>query len=43
MVTGEEGWTFIRIEWKDLFDDARLKDRILAAIRHAETRQAAYV
>ncbi|GAB3551323.1 hypothetical protein GCM10027404_20230 [Arthrobacter tumbae] len=37
----EQGWTFIRIEWKDLFDEARLKDRILGAIQRAEARQAA--
>lgn len=37
----EEGWIFIRIEWKDLFDEARLKDRILAAIRRAEGKRAA--
>ncbi|WP_028281314.1 type IV toxin-antitoxin system AbiEi family antitoxin domain-containing protein [Arthrobacter sp. H5] len=27
----EEGWTFIRIEWKDLFDEAALRGRILRA------------
>ena len=37
----EQGWTFIRIEWKHLFDEARLKERILEAIRRAEARQAA--
>ncbi|WP_346027630.1 hypothetical protein, partial [Arthrobacter parietis] len=31
----EQGWTFIRIEWKDLFDEARLKERVLSAIRRA--------
>ena len=37
----EEGWTFIRIEWKDLFDEADLKKRILDAIIRAEARKAA--
>ena len=37
----EQGWTFIRIEWKDLFDEARLKERVLSAIRRAELSRAA--
>ncbi|MFJ6281207.1 type IV toxin-antitoxin system AbiEi family antitoxin domain-containing protein [Arthrobacter subterraneus] len=37
----EEGWTFIRIEWKDLFDEGRLKKRVLDAIARAEARKAA--
>lgn len=37
----EEGWTFMRIEWKDLFDEGRLKKRVLDAIARAEARKAA--
>lgn len=37
----EQGWTFIRIEWKHLFDKAGLKERVLSAIRRAEAWQAA--
>jgi very-short-patch-repair endonuclease len=28
----EEGWRFLRIEWKDLFNEARFKDRVLQAL-----------
>jgi very-short-patch-repair endonuclease len=28
----EEGWKFLRIEWKDLFNEARFKDRVLRAL-----------
>lgn len=28
----EAGWTFIRITWKDLFDEAAFKERILSAL-----------
>ncbi|GAB3535659.1 hypothetical protein GCM10027403_13790 [Arthrobacter tecti] len=37
----EDGWMFIRIEWKDLFDESRLKERILSALSRAEQRIAA--
>ncbi|ALV47332.1 hypothetical protein MB46_01910 [Arthrobacter alpinus] len=30
----EEGWTVLRIEWKDLFNEVSLKARILAALNH---------
>lgn len=29
----EEGWFFIRVEWRDLFREQELKNRILAALR----------
>ena len=29
----EEGWRFIRIEWKDLFQERAFKERILRALR----------
>jgi hypothetical protein len=28
----EQGWTFIRIEWKDLFNEAEFKYRVLRAL-----------
>lgn len=28
----EAGWTFIRVTWKDLFDEAAFKERILSAL-----------
>ncbi|WP_138416000.1 hypothetical protein [Sinomonas gamaensis] len=31
----EEGWILLRIEWRDLFDEAALRGRIAAAIRSA--------
>lgn len=37
----ELGWTFLRIEWADLFREAELKERILAHLRRAEARRAA--
>ena len=42
----EAGWTFLRLdaegpEWKDLFNDAALKARVLAAMAEARRRQAA--
>ncbi|WP_269938137.1 type IV toxin-antitoxin system AbiEi family antitoxin domain-containing protein [Arthrobacter sp. HY1533] len=30
----EAGWTVLRIEWKDLFNEAAFKHRILAALAH---------
>lgn len=30
----EQGWTFIRIEWKDLFNEAEFKYRVLRALGH---------
>lgn len=30
----EDGWTVLRIEWKDLFDELGLKARVLAALNH---------
>jgi very-short-patch-repair endonuclease len=29
----EQGWTFIRIEWKDLFNEVEFKHRVLRALR----------
>jgi hypothetical protein len=29
----EDGWRFIRIEWKDLFQERAFKERILRALR----------
>jgi very-short-patch-repair endonuclease len=29
----EDGWRFIRIEWKDLFQEGTFKERILRALR----------
>lgn len=31
----EEGWTFIRIKWQDLFQEHEFKMRVLRALRHA--------
>ena len=31
----EEGWVLLRIEWRDLFDEAALRRRIAAALRSA--------
>ena len=28
----EQGWTFIRIEWKDLFNEVAFKYRVLQAL-----------
>jgi very-short-patch-repair endonuclease len=30
----EEGWRFIRIEWRDLFREQEFKSRILQALAH---------
>ena len=30
----EQGWTFVRIEWKDLFNEVEFKYRILRALAH---------
>ncbi|MHA7154274.1 type IV toxin-antitoxin system AbiEi family antitoxin domain-containing protein [Arthrobacter sp. TMN-50] len=35
------GWTFLRIEWTDLFREAEFKGRILAHLRRAGARHAA--
>lgn len=37
----EEGWTFLRIEWKDLFDEVKLKERVLRAFARADMQSAA--
>jgi hypothetical protein len=29
----EDGWTFVRIEWKDLFREQEFKNRLLLALR----------
>lgn len=34
----EEGWTFLRIEWNDVFDEVRLKERILRAFARSDER-----
>ena len=31
-VLTEQGWTFIRIEWKDLFNEVEFKYRVLRAL-----------
>ena len=28
----EQGWTFIRVEWKDLFNEVEFKYRVLRAL-----------
>lgn len=30
----EQGWTFLRVEWKDLFNEADFKYRVLQALGH---------
>lgn len=37
----EDGWTVLRIEWKDLFDEVKLKERILRAFARAARTAAA--
>jgi hypothetical protein len=36
----EEGWTFIRIEWKDLFNEAEFKYRVLRALNRGGSRNS---
>lgn len=31
----EQGWTFLRIEWKDLFNEVEFKYRVLRALGNA--------
>ncbi|MET3904262.1 hypothetical protein ABIE35_002845 [Paenarthrobacter sp. 4246] len=31
----EDGWTFIRIKWRDLFQEQEFKIRVLRALRAA--------
>lgn len=33
----EQGWTFVRIEWKDLFDELEFKYRVLRALARGTT------
>ncbi|MBT2536130.1 type IV toxin-antitoxin system AbiEi family antitoxin domain-containing protein [Arthrobacter sp. ISL-69] len=37
----EQGWTFLRIEWKDLFNEAEFKYRLLRALDQGGARQKA--
>jgi very-short-patch-repair endonuclease len=33
----EDGWLFVRVEWKDLFREHEFKNRILTALSHRDT------
>ena len=37
----EDGWLFVRVEWKDLFREHEFKNRILAALSHRESVEIA--
>jgi very-short-patch-repair endonuclease len=37
----EDGWLFVRIEWKDLFREHEFKNRILTALSHRDSVQIA--
>jgi very-short-patch-repair endonuclease len=39
----EDGWLFVRVEWKDLFQEHEFKNRILTALRHRSTEIAGTV
>ena len=37
----EQGWTFLRIEWKDLFNETEFKYRVLQALSRGATARPA--
>jgi predicted transcriptional regulator of viral defense system len=36
----EQGWTFIRVEWKDLFNETEFKYRVLQALNRGRTERS---